>query len=128
MITTVYRADVSLILDHEFTCACGIIDHRFYFAAVAYDPFIFEQPINVALSEARYAVEIKIAECGTEIIAFGKNSSPAQSGLEALQAQFLEQAAIIVHRETPFGIVVREKLRRCVAPAAAWFAIRTHYR
>src|SRR5262249_17351977 len=38
--------------------------------------------------------------------------------------EFLEQAMVIGDRETPFGIVIAEKLRCGATPAAACFAIR----
>ena len=86
---------------------------------MADDPFILEQSIKVALGEACYPVEVEIAECGTEVLALGEDGAPAQSRLKTLKAQLLEQAMVITDRETPFGIVIIEKLRCGIAPAAA---------
>ena len=42
------------------------IDDRLDLAAVADDPFVFEQTIEVALGEARYPVKIEITEGGAD--------------------------------------------------------------
>jgi len=92
---------------------------------MADDAFVFEQAVNVALRETGYPVEIKIVECGAKVFAFGEDGAPAQSGLKTFQTQFLEQAMIVTDRETPFRIVIGEKLRCGTAPLAARFAVGT---
>ena len=73
----------------------------------------------IALGETRNPVEIEIMEGRAEVLALGEDGAPAQSGLKTLQTQFLKQAMIITDRETPFGIVIVEKLRCGTAPAAS---------
>jgi hypothetical protein len=86
---------------------------------MADNAFILEQTPEIALGEARYPVEIEIMERCAEVLALGEDGAPAQSGLKTLQTQFLEQATIITDRETPFGIVIAEKLRCGATPPAA---------
>lgn len=61
--------------------------------------------------ETRDPVEIKIAKGGSEALTLGQNGSPAEAGLKAFQAQFLEQAAIIAYGKAPLGVVIPQKLR-----------------
>src|SRR6185369_2412290 len=96
--------------------------------AMADDARILEQTFDVAPGETRDPVEIEVVEGCTEVLALGQNGAPAQSGLEAFQTQLLEQAMIVTDGETPFGVVIAEKLRRGGAPAAARLAIGTNDR
>jgi hypothetical protein len=86
---------------------------------MADDAFILEQAIEIPLSEARYPVEIEIKERSAKVLALGKDGAPAQPGLKTLQTEFLEQATIIVDRETPFTVVITKKFRCGATPAAA---------
>ncbi len=86
---------------------------------MADDAVILEQAFDVALAETRDPVEIEAMERGAEIPALGKDGAPAESGLETLQVQFLEQATIVGDREAPFGVVIAKEFRRRRAPAAA---------
>src|SRR5690606_19439517 len=110
----------------EFAGASRVVDDGLDLAAVADDAFVIEQPVDVALGEARYPIEIETMKRHAEILALGKDGSPAQTRLEGLQADFLEQAAIIVDRKAPFRVVVIEELGSRRAPAAARLAIRTY--
>jgi hypothetical protein len=105
-----------------------LFDDSLDLSAMAYDAFILEQTLDVALDEARYAVEIEIVKRRAEVLALREDSAPAQSGLKSLQTQFLEQATIVTDREAPFGVVIGEKRRCAGAPAASWLAVRPRYR
>ncbi|CAK0770407.1 hypothetical protein CCP4SC76_5300012 [Gammaproteobacteria bacterium] len=74
----------------ELLGTARIIDDSFNLATVSDDPFVPEQPIKVVLGEVRNPVKIEAVEGGTEILPLGKNSPLTQSGLKALQTQFLE--------------------------------------
>lgn len=65
-------------LFHEFLSPLCIVDDSLNFPAMADDPFVIEQPIKIRLSKACYSVEIETMESGTEILAFGQDSSPTQ--------------------------------------------------
>ncbi len=71
------------------------------------------------LSEARNSVEVEAMEGCSKVLPLGQNRAPAQSGLKPLQAQFLEQALIVIRWEPPFGVVIAEKLRGAATPTAA---------
>ena len=101
-----------------------VVDDRLDLAAMADDALVLEQALDVALREARDPVEIEVMEGGAEILALGEDGAPAQARLEALEAQLLEQAPVVVDREAPFGVVIAEKLRRGAAPAASRLAVR----
>ena len=116
----------AFLLD-QFLRTPRIVDDGFDLAAMAHDAAVLEQALDVAPGEACDPVEIEIVKCRTEIVALGKDGAPAQSGLKAFQTKFLEQAMIVVDRETPFGVVIAEKLRCSARPTASCFAIRTQY-
>src|ERR1051326_7543361 len=107
----------------EFLRAPGIVDDGFDLSPMANDALVLQQSDDVAPGEARDRIEIEIMEGGTKVLALRQDGAPAQSRLEAFEAQFLEQATIVADREAPFGIVVAEELRRGTAPAAAWLFI-----
>src|SRR5262245_41812423 len=92
------------------------------------NPVVLEQTIDVALGEARNSVEIEIMERGAEVLPLAQDGAPAQSGLETLQTQFLEQAMIIFDRKAPLGVVIGEKIRRRGGPAAPFLAVGTNDR
>src|SRR5690606_31434445 len=81
----------------------GIVDDRFYLAAVTNDAWVVEQADAVALGEARNPVEIEIMEGRTKVLALDQNGAPAQSGLKAFETQLLEQPIIVADRKAPFG-------------------------
>ena len=103
----------------EFLSLLRIVDDRFDFAAVAEKTFVLEQTVAVALGEMSYSVEIEIMKRCAKILSFGEDGAPTESGLKTLQAQFLEQAMIITYWETPFGIVIAEKVWRRIGPSTA---------
>src|SRR4029453_1496813 len=49
----------------------------------------------------------------------GQDGPPAQPGLEPLEADLLEQAAVVGHREAPLGVVVGGHLAPVARPGAA---------
>ena len=81
-----------------------------------------EQPALGARVEARDLARIETRECLPVRVALSKNRDPAQARLRALERQHLEEPAIVVHRDTPFAIVVANVKRIGSAPgAASWF-------
>jgi hypothetical protein len=110
-------------LADELPGAPRIVDNRLDLAAMTDNAFILEQAVDVALGETRDPVEAEVMKRGAEVRALGHDRAPAQSGLEAFQAQFLEQATIVADRVAPFRIVVAEKFRRGSGPAASQPAI-----
>src|SRR5690606_26063793 len=58
------------------------------------------------------------------VLALGADGAPAQPRLETLEAQLLEQPAIVGDRESPFGVMVVKELGRRAAPGTPRPAIR----
>ena len=82
-----------------------------------------QKTLDVARRETRDLVESEVRECGAEVIALREDRSPAQAGLEAFEAQLLEQPLVVVHREAPVRVVVCHVLRRGRTPVAALLAV-----
>src|SRR5690606_7297889 len=89
-----------------------------------HDPGVAEQALDVLLGEARHPIEIETMESGAEVLALGEDGAPAQPRLETLEAQLLEQPAIVGDRESPFGVMVVKELGRRAAPGTPRPAIR----
>jgi hypothetical protein len=73
---------------------------------MAHDAGIFEQPGDIPLAEAGEAIEVEAGKGAAEILALGKDGSPAQPGLERLQRQLLEEAVVVIDRMAPFQVVI----------------------
>ncbi len=113
-------------LFHHLLRLPRIVDHCLNLAAMPDDPLVLEQPLDVALGEAGNLVEIKPAKSGAKVLALGEDGSPAQPGLETLQAQLLKQPPIVADREAPFSIVIAEKLWSRGAPRAPRLPVLTY--
>lgn len=86
---------------------------------MADDAGVLKQALDVALAVAGDLWDVEACESGPEVFPLGQDRAPAESGLEAFRAQLLEQALLVGDRETPFGVVVGQELRRSGAPLAA---------
>ena len=91
---------------------------------MAHDAGVGEQPLDVLRTEARHALGIELREAAPEGLALVEDGEPTQAGLEAFEAQLLEQTTLIGDREAPFAVVVVAVDLRRFAPAAAPGAIR----
>ena len=60
----------------------------------------------------------KSANARAERLALAEDREPAQAGLEALEADLLEQAPIVADREAPFAIVIVDVERVAAGPPA----------
>src|SRR5690606_36351138 len=100
-----------------------VIDDGFDLAAMTDDPRVVEQPRDVAFGVARHTVEIEAMKGRAEVLALVEDGEPAQTRLKTLETQLLEQAAIVVDGESPFGIVITLVFGRGRAPRTAHFAV-----
>ena len=96
---------------HELAARPSVVDHRLDLAAMADDARVREQALDVARAEPGDPVDVEVVEGGAEVLALGEDGPPAQARLEALQAELLEQTAVVADRKAPFGVVVGEELR-----------------
>src|SRR5437773_5481735 len=107
--------------------SAGIVDDGLDLAPMPDDPLVLHQPINITLGVTSDSIEIETVKSRSKVLALGEDGSPAQARLEAFQAEFLEETEIIAHRESPFGVVIVEKLRCGCAPTAPGLAVRSQY-
>ena len=82
-------------------------------------PGIAEQPHHVARAHARHRLDLEAAEGAPEVLALAQDREPREAGLEALEAELLEQPAIVGHREAPLAVVIVAIVRGAHAPRAA---------
>src|SRR6185503_12461286 len=109
--------------------ALGVIDRRFDLAAMTNDPFVAEQSRDVARREAGDAIDVEVHERAPEVLALPEDRQPAQTGLEAFEADLLEQTAVVFDRLPPLAIVILDVERIGPAPPAAvhlWLG-RSHH-
>src|SRR5256886_5216141 len=91
--------------------------------AVAHDAGIAPQGGAAACVEARHLVRLEARERAAVAGALAQDGRPGQSGLRALEGEHLEQQSVIVHRPSPFLIVVADIVGVGTArPPAAAFA------
>jgi hypothetical protein len=86
---------------------------------VANDAFVGQQPRDVARCESRNLLHVEVCKRAAEVLALPEYRQPAQAGLEAFQADFLEQATIVPDRLSPLTIVILDVERICPAPPTA---------
>jgi hypothetical protein len=68
---------------------------------MAHDAGIAEQAGDVALAEAGDQLRVEVGEGLAEGLALVEDRQPAEAGLEALEAELLEQAPVVADRESP---------------------------
>ena len=71
-------------------------DRRLDLAAVADDRRVGEQPLDVALAEPGDRIRVEAGERGAEALALAQDRQPGQARLEALEAEALVDAALVV--------------------------------
>jgi hypothetical protein len=101
-----------------------VADDRLDLSPVPHDPRVAEEALDVALVERRDRLDVEPRERGAEVLPLGQDRAPAQTGLEALQAELLEQPAVVVDGKPPLGVVVAEELGRGAGPTAARPSVR----
>ena len=71
------------------------------------------------VAEPRDPLEVEAGERLPEVVALPQDRQPGEARLEPLEHELLEQAAVVVDREAPLGVVVGLVLGRRRAPEAA---------
>ena len=105
--------------------AAGVVEDRFDLAAVADDAGVGEEPGDVVRAEAAQGFGVEVGEGAAEVLALAQDGQPGQAGLEALEAELLEQVAVVRRRPAPLLVVVGRVERVVAAPAAADVAVGT---
>src|SRR5688572_24922501 len=73
---------------------------------MTYDPGVLQEPVDVTRGEARHAIDIEAGKRLTEVFPLAQDRQPAQSRLEALETDLLEQTTVIAHGPAPLFVVV----------------------
>ena len=108
----------------------GVGDGGVDLHAVAHDAGIGHQPLNVRLVEVGHDSGVEPGEGGAKGGSLAQNRDPRQAGLERLEAEPLEQFALIgrgLRRHPPFGVVVglvQLVARAEAAKGAHWEALK----
>ena len=86
---------------------------------MAHDAGVGEAALHVLRAEPRDLGEIEIGEGGAEVLALAQNRDPREPGLEALQAELLEEAAVVARPAGPIRCRDSEIERVGARPPAA---------
>ena len=86
---------------------------------MADDRGVAEQPLDLLFAESRDLGEIEAGKGAPEPLSLAQDREPGEAGLEAFEAELLEQPPVVGDGEAPLGVVVGAVLRRRVAPEAA---------
>jgi hypothetical protein len=90
---------------------------------MAHDASVADERVHTPRREARDALEVEARERASEGLSLAEDSQPAQTRLEAFEADFLEQPMIVGDRTSPLGVVVRPVVFTTDAPPASWPAV-----
>src|SRR5207237_7711686 len=91
------RADVA---DQGLGCA-GVRDRGLDLLPVADDRGVVQEPLDVALAEARDALDPEACERAPERVALAQDRQPREAGLERLEAEALVERVVVSHRPAP---------------------------
>src|SRR5919198_2680653 len=87
-------------------------------AAMAHDPRVTEQALDVAIAETRHGVRVEARERAAKVLPLAEDGQPREARLEALEAETLVEPALVRHRTTPLFVVVGDVERVARRPAA----------
>src|SRR5690349_23199846 len=91
------------------------------------DAGVFQQALHVAPAKLCNDGGIEIPEGLSEVLALAENRDPAQPGLKALEADLLEQTAVVGDRPAPLVIVIPDVEVIFTRPPAAFHFFDTFF-
>src|SRR4029077_11365640 len=98
-------------------------DHRADLGPVPDDAAVGHQPGEVLVAEGGHDAGVEPREGGAEVLPLAQDRQPGQPGLEALQAEPLEDGRVAVQRAAPLLVVVRDVLGGTQPPRAAQLSV-----
>ena len=109
------RGEVALRVVAQPERGPGVGDRREHLGAVAHDPGIRHQALDVGLAVPGHDLRVEAVEGQPERRALAQDRGPGQARLERLEREPLEQAALVAHRHAPLGVVVlaQHRVDRC---------------
>jgi hypothetical protein len=90
---------------------------------VTHDARVAQQPLDVARAHARHRLDLEAAEGAPEGLALAQDREPGEAGLEALEAELLEEPAVVGDGQAPLAVVIVAVERVRSAPGAARLAV-----
>ena len=111
------------MLAHQLLRDARVGDRRVDLRRLRMMPGIGHQPLDVALVERGDRVDVEVAEGRAEGRSPAQDRDPRQPGLEALEAELLEQRPVAVQRRAPLLVVVPLVLGVVPGPRAARAAV-----
>ena len=103
------------VLD-EVAVAGGVVDRRFDLRPVAHDAGVLHQALNVLPTEAGHLSRLETSKHLTKALPLPEDRDPREPGLEAFEADLLEQASVVDHRSPPLVVVVCDVERISAGP------------
>jgi hypothetical protein len=91
----------------RFQSGVGVGNRGLDLAAVAHYPDITEQALDIGRAEFRNPLRGEAGEGAAEALTLPQDGEPREAGLEALQADFLEQPYVVGDGPAPLAVVVR---------------------
>jgi hypothetical protein len=106
---------------HDKKSFC-VLYRRFDFQPIAYDTGIAEEFLDFARVVASDFAWIEVVKGSPVILALLQNGDPAQARLCTFEDKELEEQSVVVHRYTPFMVMVRP-VQFPLSPGATFQAI-----
>jgi hypothetical protein len=88
------------------------------------NPRIGKQAFDLRRAEGAKRLDVEAGEGTAEVLALSQDREPGQTRLEALEAELLEDVAVVRRRSAPFLVVVGPVERVVAVPQAAHQAVR----
>jgi hypothetical protein len=106
-------------LRNELRVAAGVVDRGEDLRPIAHDARIGHEALDVTVIEVGDGRRVEPGERTPEVRALAEDREPAQSGLEALEAQLLEEPVVVLDWAAPLLVVVGDVQRVVARPPAA---------
>ena len=113
----VFIKSSKLFLDFKKTLS--VIDGAVNFELISNDTCIIQELLNFRFLILRDFDIIKIVKSFSEIFSFIQDGTPAQSGLKSIEQNKFKMLMIIMHRNSPFGIMIFHHELRGKTPRTA---------
>jgi hypothetical protein len=108
----------SRVILHELAHDDRVGDRGLDLRAVADDAGVEHEVLDILLGELRHSINVEVTERGSEGLPPAQDRDPGQTGLEPLEAHFLEEGPISPKLDSPFLVVIAAILLVADTPRA----------